>query len=215
MKDINVGIADDHSLFREGIRMIISDMPGITLSLEATSGEDLLAQLVHATPDVVLLDLEMKGMSGMDALKIIRDNYPNLKVIILSLHTEPRMISHLMKLGANGYLIKDARKNELETAIREAYEKGITFNEQMANSLLTDLRGKSKKPTLSVALSTREKEVLELICQEHTTNAIAEKLFISERTVEGHRKNICAKLDVKNSVGLVKKAIALNLIELS
>ena len=195
--------------------MIISDMPGITLCLEATSGEDLLAQLEHTLPDVVLLDLEMKGMSGMDALKTIRDKKPDLKVIILSLHTEPRMISHLMKLGANGYLVKDANKNELESTIREVYEKGIAFNEQIANSMLTDLRGKSKKPSLSIALSTREQEVLQLICQEYTTCTIAEKLFISERTVEGHRKNICAKLDVKNSVGLVKKAIALNLIELS
>jgi DNA-binding NarL/FixJ family response regulator len=215
MKNINVGIADDHSLFREGIRMIIEEMLDITLCLEATSGEDLLAQLEHIRPDVVLLDLEMKGMSGIDVLKTIRENNSILKVIILSLHTESRMISHLMKLGANGYLIKDTKKNELETAIREVYEKGVAFNEQMANSLLSDLRGKSKKVTLSVALSTREKEVLELICQEYTTHAIAEKLFISERTVEGHRKNLCAKMDVKNSVGLVKKAIALNLIELS
>src|SRR5688572_21841096 len=98
MKNINVGIADDHSLFREGIRMIIAEMLDITLCLGATSGEDLLAQLEHTRPDVVLLDLEMKGMSGIDVLKTIRENNSNLKVIILSLHTEPRMISHVMKL---------------------------------------------------------------------------------------------------------------------
>jgi DNA-binding NarL/FixJ family response regulator len=130
------------------------------------------------------------------------------------MHTEPRMISYMMELGANGYLQKDARKEELEVAIRAVYEKGIYFNEQISNSLLTGLKSKGKKPTLLIELSTREKEVLALICQEHTTLEIGEKLFISERTVEGHRKNLCSKLRVRNTAGLVKKAMLLNLIDI-
>jgi DNA-binding NarL/FixJ family response regulator len=213
MKTIRVAIADDHSLFREGIRMILSEMPGILLCLEASDGNELLEALEHTPVDVVLLDLEMKKTNGMETLSTIRERYPELKVIILSMHTEPRMISHLMKLGANGYLIKDAQKNELEKAIREACEKGVHFNEYVSNSLLIGLRSKNEKPALSVQLSAREREVLSLICAEHTTQEIAEKLFISERTVEGHRKNLCSKLDVKNTAGLVKKAILLKYIE--
>jgi DNA-binding NarL/FixJ family response regulator len=213
MKTIRVAIADDHSLFREGIRMILSEMPGILLCLEAGDGDELLDALERTPADVVLLDLEMKKTNGMEALSMIHERYPALKVIILSMHTEPRMISHLMKLGANGYLIKDAQKNELEKAIREVCEKGTYFNEYVSSSLLIGLRSKHEKPTLSVQLSAREREVLSLICAEHTTQEIAEKLFISERTVEGHRKNLCSKLDVKNTAGLVKKAILLKYIE--
>lgn len=213
MNTIRVAIADDHSLFREGIRMILSEMPGILLCLEACDGNELLDALEHTPVDVVLLDLEMKKTNGMETLGMIHERYPELKVIILSMHSEPRMISHLMKLGANGYLIKDAQKNELEKAIREVCEKGMHFNEYVSNSLLIGLRSKNEKPALSVQLSPREREVLSLICAEHTTQEIAEKLFISERTVEGHRKNLCSKLDAKNTAGLVKKAILLKYIE--
>lgn len=213
MKNINIGIADDHRLFREGIRMIVSEMPGIALCLEATDGEELLDQLATTSVDIVLLDLEMKKINGIETLKKIRGQYPDVKVIILSMHTEPGMINHLMKLGANGYLVKDTQKDELEKAIHEVSNKGTYFNEYVSSSLLMGLKNGNAKPTLTIQLSVREKEVLSLICAELTTQEIAEKLFISQRTVEGHRKNLCAKLDVKNTAGLVKKAIALKFIE--
>lgn len=213
MKNINVGIADDHRLFREGIRMIVSEMQGIALCLEASDGEELLDQLVTASVDILLLDLEMKKINGLETLKKIRELYPDLKVVILSMYTEPRMISHLMKLGANGYLIKDTQKNELEKAIREVSHKGIYFNDYVSNSLLMGVKTKNDRSALSGQLSPRELEVLSLICAELTTQEIAEKLFISERTVEGHRKNLCTKLNVKNTAGLVKKAIMLKFID--
>lgn len=213
MKNINVAIADDHSLFREGIRMIISDMPGITLCMEASGGQDLLEQLQLITPDIVLLDIEMKDISGMEIMKMLHERKPGIKVIMLSMHTEPRMISYMMQLGASAYLQKDTRKEELERAIHSVYEKGIYFNERISSSLLEGLKSKAKKPALADEISQREKEVLSLICQEYTTQEIGEKLFISERTVEGHRRNLCAKLGVRNTAGLVKKAMLLNLID--
>lgn len=215
MNDITVGIADDHSLFREGITMIISQMSGIRLCLEATGGEDLMAQMDKTPVDVVLLDIEMKHTNGIETLKKIVTLESRPKVIMLSMHTEPRIVSYMMELGASGYLQKDIKKEELELAVRTVYEKGIYFNESVANSLLTQLKNKGRKPAFSVELSTREKEVLALICQELTTHEIGEKLFISERTVEGHRKNLCSKLGVKNTAGLVRKAIQLNLIDVS
>jgi DNA-binding NarL/FixJ family response regulator len=215
MKNISVGIADDHRLFREGINMIVTEMREITLDIKASGGEDLLKQLQHAVhiPDVILLDLEMEGLSGIDTLIKLRELKADLKVIILSMHTEPIMVSKLMKLGADGYLKKDAEKNELELAIRTVYEKGSYINEHVSNSLLLELRSPGKKTSHSIEITSREKEVLTLICQECTTQEIGEKLFISDRTVEGHRKSLCAKLSVKNTAGLVKKAILLNLIE--
>jgi DNA-binding NarL/FixJ family response regulator len=214
MKEISVGIADDHSLFREGMRMIISAMPGIVLRLEVASGEELLDQIKTTPIDVLLLDIEMKQMNGIDTLKQLIAMPPCPKVIILSMHTEPRMVSYLMEIGANGYLQKDVKKEELEMAIRTVYEKGSYLNEHIAQSLLAGLRTRNKKPaTLTIDLSPREKEVLTLICQEYTTQEIGERLFISDRTVEGHRKNLCMKLEVKNTAGLVKKALLLNLVD--
>lgn len=214
MKNINVGIADDHSLFREGIRMIISDMSGITLCLEASSGEDLLAQLEKVSPDVILLDIEMKDINGIETMKKLLELKSGPKVIVLSMHTEPRMISYMMALGANGYLQKDTKKEELELAIRTVCDKGAYFNERVSRALLAGVKNKSNKPSLVIELSPREKEVLALICQEFTTQEIGEKLFISERTVEGHRKNLCSKLDVRNTAGLVKKAMIMKLIDI-
>ena len=212
MNTIKIAIADDHALFREGIRMILGELQGIELCLEAATGKALLAQLVETAPDVVLLDIEMNDINGIEVLQRVLDLSYQPKIIILSMHTEPRMVSYMMELGANGYLQKDARKEELELAIRTVYEKGTYFNEQTSSSLLAGLKTKGKKPALSVHLSAREKEVLTLICQEYTTQEIGEKLFISERTVEGHRKNLCAKLDVRNTAGLVRKAVSMNLI---
>lgn len=217
MKDISIAIADDHRLFREGINMIVSGMQGITLSIQASGGNDLLTQLESTSPlpDVILLDIEMEDMNGIEVLKTIRERMSSVKVIILTMHTEPVMVSKLMKLGAAAYLKKDVGKKELEIALRTVCENGAYVNEYASNALLLELRNEGTKTSHSVGLTAREKEVLTLICQEYTTQEIGEKLFISERTVEGHRKNLCSKLEAKNTAGLVRRAIQLNLIDLT
>lgn len=215
MNSIRIGIADDHSLFREGIRMIVSSMQGITFCLESESGEDLMEQLKTIAVDIVLMDIEMKNMNGKETLKAIAALNSPPKVIVLSMHNEPRMISHMMELGANGYLPKDVKQDELEKAIRTVYESGTYLSEIVSKSLLSSLKNKHQKYLPDTDLSPREKEVLTLICQELTMHEIGKKLFISERTVEGHRARLCAKLDVKNTAGLVKKALLLNLIDVN
>ena len=212
MGNIRVAIADDHNLFREGIRLIISAMQGIELVLEADNGRGLIDQLQNIPVDIVLLDIEMKDMTGIDVLKHLPTGDSKPKVIVLSMHTEPRMISYMMELGVSAYLLKDVRREELETAIRTVYEHGIYLSDMVSRALLTGLKNKSNKFSPVIKLSSREKEILALICQELTAREIGEKLFISERTVEGHRKNLYAKLGAKNSAGLVKKALELNLI---
>lgn len=215
MNNIRLGIADDHSLFREGIRMIVSNMRGITLCLEAENGIDLLEQLKNMDVDLVLMDIEMKGMNGIETLKTLSAHKEAPKIIVLSMHNEPRMISHMMEHGASAYLPKDVKPEELETAIRTVYETGTYLSELVSKSLLLTLKNKTNKYLPAAGLSVREKEVLVLICQELTAQEIGEKLFISERTVEGHRRNLCAKLEVKNTAGLVKKALQLNLIDVN
>ncbi len=212
MNSIKVAIADDHSLFREGIRMILSRMNGIELCLEAESGKDLLDKLASTHVDVVLLDIEMKDMNGIETLNGFSNLREKPKVIMLSMHTEPRMMSYMMERGAHGYLPKDVKRDELELAIRTVCEKGLYINDNLSRSLLSGIKVKGNKYAPMIDLSPREREILELICQEFTTKEIGEKLFISERTVEGHRKNLCIKLEAKNTAGLVKKAIQLNLL---
>jgi len=211
MANIRIGIADDHNLFREGIRMIVSGMEDITLTLEAESGRHML-ELLKTTPiDVLLLDIEMKDINGMDLLRQLPVSGSRPRVIILSMYTEPRMMTHMLELGANGYLRKDVKKEELEEAIRIVYHKGMYLNETLSKSLMEGLK-KSNRPQYGHELSSREQEVLRLICEEYTTQQISEILFISDRTVEGHRKNLCLKLEAKNTAGLVKKALLLNLV---
>ncbi len=214
METIKIALADDHSLFREGIRMIVSGMKGIEVVLEAPDGKELLEQLNNGSSvDVILLDIEMASFDGIETIKLLRERKPTPKVIVLSMHTEPRMVSYMMEQGANGYLPKDVKKEEFEKAIRSVVETGMYLSDLVSKSLLAHLSNKSKSHSPYVELTQREKEVLLLISNEFTAREIGEKLFISERTVEGHRKNLCQKLGVKNTAGLVKKAIQLNLLQ--
>lgn len=207
---ISIALADDHKLFREGIRYLLENMDSVTMIFEAANGKELLEMVKEEQPDIILLDLEMPEMDGITALKILKADYPRIGVIILTMYNDDKMISHLMEQGANGYLLKNTNQEELELAIKSVSEKGFYFNDYMAKAMLTGLKSQNqKKPALknSVELTSREMEVLELICQELTTKEIADKLFISHRTAEGHRKNLIDKFGVKNTAGLIIKAI--------
>jgi len=216
-KVITVGIADDHSLFREGIRLILRDFDNIELTLEAENGRDLLTKLKNGIPDVLLLDLEMPEMDGIETLKTLKSDaaYYEIKVIILTMHKEERMITYLMELGANGYIMKDTEPREIEQAIRTVYEEGFYFSDEVSHAMLQGLKQKTKKPPKigdNYHLTEREKEVLKLIAKGLTTAEIGEKLFISTRTVEGHRKNLLSKLGARNTASLIMKAIKEGLI---
>ncbi len=212
---IQLGLVDDHNLFREGIKSLLDKISDVNLVLEAVNGKDLFTKLKNDVPDVILLDLEMEEMNGVDATLKLQEEYPEVKILILTMHKEERMISYLMEIGANGYLLKDTTREELEEAIKTVYKKGFYFNEFVSQALLKGLKNKSGKP-LTIGkdyhLTAREIEVLELIAKEYTTAEMAEKLFLSVRTIEGHRKNLISKLGVKNTAGLLIKAIKEKLI---
>ncbi|MBO3698068.1 response regulator transcription factor [Roseivirga sp. E12] len=214
---IQVAICDDHQLFREGIRFLLDQMTDVDLLYEAANGEELMKKLEEEQPNVLLLDLEMPDLDGVETLKRIRPLYPDLGVIILTTYSDTKMVAYLMELGANSYLLKDCDAETLQRGIQSVYHEGYYFTREVSKAMLGGLKGNArKKPELknNVKISERELEVLELICQEYTTREIAEKLFISHRTAEGHRKNLIEKLGVKNTAGLIVKAIKEGVIEI-
>ena len=214
---IKIALADDHQLFREGIRFLLDQMDNKVLVLEASDGDELISKLEHTMPDVVLLDLEMPNKDGVETLQIIRSLYPNLGVIILTTHNDTKMMAYLMELGANSYLLKDSPSDVLSEAIEAVASESFYFTEEVSKAMLSGLRGGGRtKPTLknNERLTQRELEVLELICQEFTAKEIADKLFLSHRTVEGHRKNLIDKMGVRNTAGLIVKAIKEGIVDI-
>ena len=221
MNTIKLAIADDQILFLRGLKFIINTFEDVELIIEASSGEDLLQKIEQTQPEVILCDIKMPGLDGIETTKTIKNRFPDIKVILLTMYNDERLISHAMEIGAHGYLLKDEEAEEVHKAIQTVYEKGFYFNDYVSQALLKQVKNKTK--TLpqevilnnAVKLSPRETEVLELICQEMSTAEIAKQLFISARTVEGHRKNLLEKTGVKNTAGLVIFAVKNNLVDLN
>lgn len=214
---IKVVIADDHQLFRTGMAAVLKEIKGITVINEAANGKELLAKLIHEQPDVILMDIKMPEMDGIEATEIVIAKYPNIKVIMLTMHDDEQFITHMVDLGAHGYLLKNSDVRELELAIHKVMKQGYYFNDKISEVLLTSLIGKKSKLETKrkneLNLSKREQEVLQLICDGHTNSQIADKLFLSTRTVEGYRYKLCDKVGVKNTAALVKYAIKNGLVE--
>lgn len=216
MPVINLAIADDHKIFREGLKATLEEYTDLNLMIEAANGIELVKQLAFKSPDVVLMDIKMPEMDGMQATAFIHENFGNVKVLALSMFNEDKYILDMMKAGASGYLLKNAEPQEIMNAILTVYKKGYYFNEHLSISLVkqfmekSTLRGKGKEDT---ELNERETEVLKLICQEKQNTEIADKLFLSVRTVEGYRTKLFEKTGSKNIVGLVIYAIKKGIID--
>ncbi len=211
MEPIKIAIADDHALFREGLVGILSSFEEFEVISEAGNGEALLAAISDHTPEVVLLDLKMPGMDGIQVTEVLKRQHPSIKVIILTMHHQEDFILHMLNLGVNAYLLKDTSSGELKEAILATHQRDYYFDERVSKVMLQGLKRKHlHKPKIdaNTRLTPREEEVLDLICHENTTPEIAEKLFLSQRTVESHRKNLMEKLGAKNTAGLVIKAIS-------
>ncbi|WP_119080812.1 response regulator transcription factor [Chitinophaga alhagiae] len=215
---IKVAIADDHKIFRSGVINTLTPYANINVVFEAEDGEHLLQIMQEQQPDVILMDLKMPRMDGIQATIKVKEKYPQVKVIILTMYEDDNFIVHLVENGANAYLLKNSEPEEIYEAICTTFEKGFYFNENVNLALLKKVLHKNKqqfKPTFKneVQLTDRELEVLKLICNECTTQEISEKIFLSPRTVEGLRQKLLEKLNVKNTVGLVLYAFRNGLIE--
>ena len=212
MNKIKVLIADDHKIIRVGLRGLIELSKDIEVAAEAETGDEV-KELVKRTPvDVVLMDIDMGHTSGIETTRFLKSTSPEINVLGLTMHEEQGYIVEMLEAGASGYLLKNTGLEELLTAIRTAARGDSYFSHQVSATLLqaiTRQRGASPAPKNSggVPLTDREVEVLRLIAQEHSNGEIAEKLFISVRTVDTHRRNLLDKLQAKNTAGLVKYAI--------
>ncbi|HLP93544.1 MAG TPA: response regulator transcription factor [Saprospiraceae bacterium] len=216
---ILVALADDEALFRRGMRLILEDYPDMKIVLEAENGEELLNRIRQSDelPEVLLLDLKMPGMTGIEAAELIRKEFPSIMIVVVSSHVSKAFILNMIEIGAAAYLGKNAHPDEVVETIRKVRETGFYYNQMVMEVIRDNITGRNPvKPQRSfdIELTTREKEVLQLICTECTTQEIADKLFISNRTVEGHRNNMLAKLGCRNTAGLVVYAIQNGLVQL-
>lgn len=208
MNRIKVLLADDHQIILDGLQSLLKNAAEITVIAEANNGREALRVLELLQPDVVLMDIDMPVMNGIEALKEIRRRFPTVKVIILSMHSETGMIRSLMDLGAQGYLLKSCSQEELFTAIRKVARGQSFFSPDVTLSLLrTDGGERTIKDARNEMLTDRESEILKLIVGGFSNKEIGEKLFISHRTVDTHRTNIMKKLNVSNIAGLISYAI--------
>jgi DNA-binding NarL/FixJ family response regulator len=213
---IKVAIADDHTLFRSGVKNSLSAQKDIQMVAEAENGMQLLNLLRHIQPDVVLLDIQMPIMDGLQTLPEIKKLYPNIKVIMLSMHNDHSMISRMMEIGANSYLTKESGAEKIYEAVKQVYENEFFFNELTNKALLSGLRNKSyadaHKP-VDVQLSEKEITILRLMCDEKSTKEIADIVDLSPRTVEAIRDKLKTKTGTKSMAGLVMYAVKAGLVE--
>jgi two-component system response regulator NreC len=220
---ITIGLVEDQFLFRQGMKAILSAWPEIEVVFESAEGYTVIDKLRESPvlPNVMLVDLSLppqgqKEFGGKEVTIALRETFPDIKVIILSGHTDENFIAQLIECGAHGYLVKDSDPGEVYEAITFAQSKGSYINAHTLKAIQNNIGRKTKARSVASPvdqLTKREKEILQLICQQLTTEEIAEKLFISPKTVNGHRNSLLEKTGAKNVAGLVVYAVKHNVVE--
>jgi DNA-binding NarL/FixJ family response regulator len=211
---IKILIADDHQLVIDGLQLMLAEVSDMTCAGSANNGKDVLALLPLISPDVLLLDINMPEMDGIECCRLVKERYPDVKVLVLSMLREASLVKIMLKQGASGFLLKNAGKDEVIDAIRKVYEGKQAFSTDILESIMDSFSNKPAKPAASpfLKISRREKQILQLIVDERTTTEIASELFISFGTVETHRRNLLMKLNARNTAGLVKAALEYDLL---
>jgi DNA-binding NarL/FixJ family response regulator len=209
-KPCRILLADDHTMFRRGVRKIIESIPGVKVVGEAGDGFQLLDLLKDAAPNMVIMDISMPNLRGLEATREIKILNPEIKVLILTMHKDKEYIFHAFSAGAEGYLLKEDADNELLSAI-DTMRRGGTYISPLLSTQLTDLFVGKVRPGgelgMSEPLTVREREILKLIAEGKSSREIGQMLYISVRTVQHHRANIMRKLNIKKTADLVKYAI--------
>ena len=210
MTKIRLLLADDHPLIREGFRSLLNKNERFEIVGIAENGKELIELAGKELPDIILSDISMPVMNGMDAIEQIRNLYPSIKSVVLTMHEEREYVINALRIGVQGYIIKNVERFDLEKAIITIYEGGKYFSPIVTN-ILAESVARPDPPAIS-ELTPREKEVLELVAQGHSTKQIADKLGIGTRTVESHRVNMLKKMKVNNTAELVRRAIELKIL---
>jgi DNA-binding NarL/FixJ family response regulator len=220
MSNILISIVDDQHLFRSGLASLIRSVEGFTLLSEAENGKVFIEQLEagHMLPHIALIDMEMPEMNGVELNAVLQKKYPSVKVLVLSTYNQERYIGKMIEAGASGYLTKNCEIDELVTAINATYNNGFYFNQNTLAAMRKTGQFKSGDlkniSNIAIELTSREKEILVMLCKEFSNIEIGERLFISSRTVEGHRNNLLQKTGCHNTAGLVIFAIKNNIYEI-
>ncbi len=207
----NILIADDHELFLDGVRLILKQQGNLNVAGIALNGSELLALLEQHTPDLVITDLNMPGMKGVDLVKAIKQKHPWVKVLVISMHNEHELVHEILMAEAEGYILKNSGKAELLTAINTILDGKTHYEKAVLDMMVESVKKKTKVQHAIKPLSAREQEILLLIVEEYTSKEIADKLFISKLTVDKHRLSIMEKTEARTLVGLIKYAIQVGL----
>jgi len=215
-KKITIAIVDDHELFTDGLEVVLSQIEDFEIISKAPNGRIFLDQIDQLQPDIVLMDISMPEMDGIETTQRVLERFPALKIITLSSYGDDVYYYKMIKAGAYGFVQKKSGKKELETAIRKVYAGNNYFPQELMRKIIFKIGNKPEGAisNIKVELSKREKEVLLLICQGYSNKEIAEKLFISPNTVDNHRSNLLSKTSTRNAAHLVLFAIKEKLIEI-
>ncbi|MBK6980515.1 MAG: response regulator transcription factor [Betaproteobacteria bacterium] len=205
-------LADDHALMRAGLGKLVASFAGCEVVAEAADGREALALAKRHAPDIVLLDITMPELNGLDACRRLAEELPACRVILLSMHSSEDFVLRGVQAGARGYVLKDAAPEELELAIRAVAAGGTFYSPKVTGHLVEQLRRGEAQPR-GDELSVRQREVLQLIAEGRSTREIAERLHLSVKTIETHRAQVMAKLDIRDVASLTRYAIRIGLID--
>lgn len=209
---ITILLVDDHQIFRDGLKGILQGVPGIEVIGEASDGWEAWEWMTENQVDLIVTDIQMSPMDGIAFTERVKLNLPDQRVLVLSMYDDVSVVQRIFEVEADGYILKNSGRDEFLTAINRIHEGSSFYNREVMDILMQDLPKVKQSTDLPEILTARELEILTMICEELSTKEIADKLFLSPRTVETHRKNILQKTGVKTLVGLVKLAFASNIL---
>ncbi len=215
MGKIKVLVADDHTILRQGIKALLDNQEGIEVIGEAKDGREALAIIEETLPDVVLMDIAMPGLNGLEATRRIKKKFPRMKVLVLTMYTNEEYIFQILNAGANGYLVKETAFQDLISAIKAVYKNEAFMSPSISKKVINSYikKAQDEEEQTCEILTTREREILQLIAEGNSSKKIAELLFISPKTVETHRTHIMDKLNIHNRTGLIKYAIRKGMVD--
>ena len=202
-------IADDHTLFRQGLKLILEDMENIDVVADVANGKELIEVAGALKPDLIIMDINMPVINGIEASRVLLQENPELKVLVISMYGDEQYYNSVIENGVKGFILKDADNSELRTAVKMILNGKTYFSQELLLKLI-----RNRQTNEQIALTTREKEILTLICKGLSSSEIAAKLFLSERTVENHRASLLDKTGCRNSLSLVIYALRNNLADL-
>lgn len=216
---ITVALVDDHQIVRDGIKALLEGQVGIDVVVEAESAKDFIEKLANHLPNIAIVDVSLPGMSGIELVKILTNDFPSIKVIMLSMYTTQEFIFNAIKAGARGYLPKNITQCELVEAINQVNQGKEYFSKDISEIILKSYLKQIKNPERATdqkdeKLTPRETEILKLVAEGYSNQLIADKLFISVRTVESHKNHIMQKLELTTTVELVKYALKNKIIDI-